>query len=115
MKTEVPSEAFECELFAGWLEERGYLFSHLSQNTFTRSWAVKAKLKRAGVRKGVPDYIICLKNKPRLCFIEMKRVKGGKQSPDQVRWIKAINQTGNVARVCEGFSQACEAVCAAEK
>lgn len=113
----VPSEDYEGACFAEWLRDNNYLFSHLAQNTFTRSYAVKAKLKRVGVNKGVPDYLICLKNKPRLIFIELKRLKGAKVSPEQANWIIAINQPGTGARalVCKGFIEAREAICELEK
>lgn len=114
MKTVVPSEDYEGARFAQWLQDNNYKFSHLSQNTFTRSWAVKAKLKRAGVQKGVPDYIICLKRKPLLCFIEMKRQTGGQVSSEQKDWIKALNEAGARALVCRGYEEAVKAINEAE-
>jgi Holliday junction resolvase len=57
------------------------------------------------VKSGVPDYIIYHKNK--LLFIEMKRVKGGKVSPEQEEWIFKLNTVDGVeAVVCYGFDQA---------
>lgn len=100
-----PSEDYEGACFALWLDQQGYLFSHLAQNTFTRSYATKAKLKRAGVKPGVPDYCVLLHG-PRTVFIEMKRVKGGVVSKEQKEWIKALNERGTPAAVCRGFEEA---------
>lgn len=109
-----PSEEYEGELFASWLSDQGYLFSHLAQNTFTRSFATKAKLKRAGVKPGVPDYLICLKNQ-RLMFVELKRIKGGQVSVEQKEWLSNISACGCLAIVAKGFEAAREAVLKAEE
>lgn len=105
MKPVVPTEDYEGECFALWLETEGYKFSHLAQNTFTRSWSVKAKLKRAGVKRGIPDYLVLLPNLA--LFIELKRVRGGKLAPEQREWIEALNRIpGCAAHVAKGFEAA---------
>lgn len=114
MKSTVPSEDYECKRFADWLGDNQYKFSHLAQSTFTRSVSVKWKLQQMGVKKGVPDYIICLKRKPILFFLEMKRRRGGRVSPEQTEWIKAINEHGARAVICYGFDDAKMAVLQAE-
>lgn len=112
-KTFVPTEDYETTLFAQWLEESGYLFSHLAQNTFTRSWSVKQKLTRNGVKKGVPDFLLCLK-RGGVMFVELKRTKGGKVSPEQKIWLEQLNAAGAIAVVAKGFEQAKQEVLAAE-
>ena len=60
---------------------------------------------RMGVRKGAPDLLLITKKG--LLFIEMKRIKGGKVSPEQREWIDALNAIPNVeATVCYGFEEA---------
>ena len=98
-------EKDECFLLVEYMELKNLKFSHIHHEMFTRSYAQKNKAKALGVRSGVPDYIICLKDK--LLFIEMKRLKGGKTSNDQAEWIESLNGIPNVeAVVCCGFDEA---------
>ena len=60
------------------------------------------KLKNEGVSKGVPDLFI---PEWRL-WIEMKRVKGGRLSPEQKDWIEYLNGCGYTAMVCQGSDDA---------
>lgn len=63
-----------------------------------RSRATAARLKAEGVSRGVPDLFI-----PEWSlWIEMKRTKGGKLSPDQVNWIKYLKDLGNTVHVAYG-------------
>ena len=111
MKTLYPSEQFEGERFAEWLESQGYLFSHLAQSTRTSNWGSKMKNKRAGVKPGVPDYLICLKSR-RLLFVELKKAKGGQVSLAQQSWLLQLNICGAKAVLARG---AAEAIAAVEK
>jgi hypothetical protein len=104
-KTNMLTEYEECVLLADYLRAMKIPFSHLAQSTFTKSWGVKIKNSKMGVNKGIPDYIIFLKNK--LLFIEMKRVKGGVISQEQTDWLKRINSVdGCLGVVCKGFDEA---------
>lgn len=117
-KTNVPvktykallSENEEAVLLAGYLlmlQRMGKIpvYSHIPHETYTTSWTAKRRNTRAGVRRGVPDYIVPTAHK--LLFIELKRTKGGTVSPDQEQWIEALNQIPNVeARVCRGYEAA---------
>jgi hypothetical protein len=51
------------------------------------------KNKRDGLRAGLPDLLVILPHK--LLFIEMKRLKGGKVSPEQQDWIEQLNKIGD--------------------
>lgn len=63
------------------------------------------KLKAIGLAPGIPDLFIFLPGK--LLAIEMKRVKGGKVSDNQKRWIKIINSFPYAeACVCKGADEA---------
>ena len=64
-------------------------------------------LKASGVRKGVPD--ICLpvgRGGYHALYIELKRVKGGRLSPDQRQMLADLNAEGNFAVVCRGAEDA---------
>ena len=70
-----------------------------------------ARLKAAGVKSGVPD--ICLPV-PRAgyhgLYIELKRQKGGRISPEQTEWIDALIKQGYCAAVCRGWEAAREEI-----
>lgn len=67
-----------------------------------RSKAVAAKLKVEGVTPGVPDlFIPALK-----LWVEMKRVKGGRLSPEQKDWINYLASVGYVCFICSGAEDA---------
>lgn len=73
-------------------------FSHIPQETFTKSWGTKRKNKAMGVRSGVPDMLIVYPKA--ILFLELKKEKGGVLSPFQVRWLDALSATGKVTAVC---------------
>lgn len=104
-----PTEYDECLALVHYLELRGFLFTHIPAETFTRSWGIKMKNKRMGVRSGFPDYVAIVKG--RLFFIEMKRKKGSKVSPEQRQWIEELNKVPNVvAAICRGADEAIELI-----
>ena len=104
-KNETLSEYEEAVVLAQYLTLKGYKFSHIPAETFTKSWGVKMRNKRQGVNRGVPDYLIVKGNK--LIFCELKRTKGGVISEQQQSWINALNECmGVVAFVAKGFEEA---------
>lgn len=64
-------------------------------------------LKATGVVAGVPDLFI---PEPRGVyhglFIEMKKAKGGRLSPEQRVWLASLSDRGYKAVMCEGFEAA---------
>jgi len=99
------TEYEECVVLAEYLDLKGYTYSHIAQETFTKNWGTKMKNKKQGVRKGVPDYIIIVKSK--LVFIEMKRKGRSVVSLEQANWIDKLNKCNNVyAYVCKGADDA---------
>lgn len=80
-------------------------------NGGSRHKAEAARLKAAGVKSGVPD--ICLPV-PRAgyhgLYIELKRQKGGRISPEQTEWIAALIKQGYCAAVCRGWEAAREEI-----
>jgi hypothetical protein len=104
IKQIIPKEDDEDIVFADYCRLKGYLFSHLAQETYTPFWGVRNKNKRIGVNSGIPDFIILVRNK--VVFIEMKRIKGGVISEEQQNWIDELNKHGVIATVCRGAEEA---------
>ena len=64
------------------------------------NFRVLNKLKRAGLSKGVPDIFIPVpRNKYCGAVIETKK-PGGKLSPEQVEWLKNLEELGWKVSVC---------------
>lgn len=66
-----------------------------------------AKLKGEGVRAGVPD--LCLpvsRGGYHGLYIELKRISGGRVSPEQRKWLESLRQEGYMAVVCHGWDEA---------
>lgn len=75
-----------------------------------RHIAVATKLKREGVKSGVPD--VCLPVPRRSyhgLFIEMKFNKN-KPSAKQKDWIEALSEQGYFVRVCYSWQEASECI-----
>lgn len=64
------------------------------------------KLKEEGQTEGVSDLILLISRKGfgALC-LEMKRQKGGKQSPEQKEWQEAAEAAGNRYVVCKTIEE----------
>lgn len=111
----VPSEHDEQVAFVEWLEVNGYKFSAIPNATWT-SFSQQKKNKAEGVRPGLPDLLVIVKN--HLVWIEMKRSdlkpkRGGKGglSKHQIGWIEALNGCANCqAYVCYGYTEAVNTV-----
>ena len=86
------------------------LLMHIPNGGY-RHPATAARMKAQGVKAGVPDIFLPV---PRDGFhglwIEMKRVKGGKVSPEQKEWIEILNSYGYFAIVCRGADEAIHAL-----
>lgn len=64
-----------------------------------------ASLKSQGHYSGIPDLVVLLGN-GKICFIELKRQKGGVVSEEQKKWIDYLNNNGYPAKVCKGCDEA---------
>ena len=74
-----------------------------------RNVLVAVKLKKEGVRRGVPDMFLALaRGGWHGLFIEMKRRRGGVVSPEQAAYIEALRAQGYRAEVCKGCDEALE-------
>ena len=68
------------------------------------------RLKRAGVKKGVPDlFLPAARGNYHGLYIEMK-YGNGKTSKEQKEWIEKLNKQGYKAVVCNGFEEARETI-----
>lgn len=107
----IPSEHEEQCAFVEWLEDNGYRFSAIPNATWT-SFSQQQKNKREGVRPGLPDLLVIVRDQ--LVWIEMKRSdlkpkRGGRGglSEHQIGWINALNACNNCeVFVCYGYSEA---------
>jgi len=113
MEEFIPSEYEEQATFVEFLELKGIKFSAVPNSTYTTSWQAKRDNYVLGLRKGMPDLIILIKKEqskigiPCLVFVEMKRLKRSKTSPEQKEWIEEFNKIANIeAKVCFGASEA---------
>lgn len=98
------SEHLEQAEFVSWFR-KNYHPTHrifAIPNGGYRGKAQAVALKAEGVTAGVPDLMI-----PSLkLFIEMKKEKSGKVSPEQKEWLEYLNNNGYEAVICNGFEQA---------
>ncbi len=104
--TIIPSEHQEQVKLIQWLKLKK-LHYNATPNGEKRHISVAKRLKAEGVSKGYPDINVYTPSKM-LC-IELKRVKGGRVSPEQREWIKYLNGLPYVeAKICKGFEEARE-------
>lgn len=102
----IPTEYEEQVKFSVWLTLKGVKHS-ASANGGSRHLLEAIHLKKMGVSKGFPDIEIPLPTKRyHGLYIEMKRLKGGKVTPEQKEWINYLNDKGYFATVARGFDEA---------
>lgn len=69
------------------------------------------RLKAEGLKPGVPDLVLpCARGNYHGLYIEMKRVKGGKVSPEQHEYIAFLRAEGYCVEVCQGHGPAVDAI-----
>lgn len=114
IKLKPPSEHTEQEMLCSWLsliQNRYNLrFYAVPNGTPLRTakgktnWGYINKLKREGVKPGVPDLVILQDG--RALYIEMKRQKGGIRSEEQKEWHSWLMNNNFSSAVCKGFEEA---------
>lgn len=91
--------------YASWQQEPEWGLMFSIPNGGFRSKRTGAKMKRTGLKAGVPDlYLPVARDKYFGMFIEMKSEKGRVQ-PNQAVWIADLKEQGYRVEVCYG----CEA------
>lgn len=92
-----------------WCHIKGYPFNQLFAipNGGKRGKATAGRLKASGVKAGVPDlFWPVARNGHHGLFIEMKRLKGGRESDAQVHMGDALAKEGYAVKLCRGFDEA---------
>ena len=102
------TEAQEQILFVTWLQKQGFRVSG-SANGGSRHLLEAIKLKRMGVASGFPDIEVPLPSGQYHGFyLEMKRKRGSKLSPNQIDWLNYLRDKSYYAEVAYGFDEAKE-------
>jgi hypothetical protein len=105
-KPNVPTEELEQVRFVVWLESQK--IAHFAiPNGGHRHVLEGMKLKRSGVKSGVPDLFIPMASGGyHGLFIEMKRTIGGKVSDNQLYWLSLLRENGYYADIANGCDEA---------
>ena len=112
-KVLIPHEDIEQGLLMEWTSyqigrfpELALLF-HIPNEAGTRTIRDTMRLKKLGVKAGVPDLFLPVARWGwHGLFIEMKRQKGGRVSEAQQEWRNSLVDQGYLVRVCNGFDEA---------
>jgi len=114
----IPTEDTEQLAVVAWCEgyavadERARLLLHVP-NGGSRHIVEASKLRRLGVRAGVPDLLLPVAVAPyHGLWIEMKRRKGGLVSAAQHGWIDALRAEGYAVAVARGADEAIDTIIA---
>ncbi len=76
-------------------------------NEGKRSVVTGARLKSEGLKPGVPDLCLAVaRGGAHGLYIEMKRTKGGRVSPQQAAWLEKLAHEGYATAICKGWEQA---------
>lgn len=104
---QLPSEHWEQAQVVSWFRRKyDPVRIFAIPNGGWRSKATAIKLKVEGVSRGVPDLFV-----PQFgLWIEMKRIKGGRLSPEQKDWITYLEEAGNAVLVCYGHEHAIQEI-----
>lgn len=110
-KAPILTEHQEACRFSAWLDAHGYTSTHIANERKSSAVGI-AKLKKEGMKKGFPDYLIMLfylqKGELKQCmvFIELKSLKG-RATIEQKQWISKLDKPENsAAAVCYGAEDA---------
>lgn len=104
----VPTEHWEQVQLFRWASCRPELaLMHAIPNGGQRDIRVAVKLRDEGVKAGVPDIFLPVPSGGKHgLYIELKRRKYGRVSPDQLRWMDALMHKGYACAVCNGWEMA---------
>jgi len=103
----IPTEHQEQCAFVQWFELKYQgVFIYATPNGGMRNVVVAVKLKKEGVKKGVPDLFV---PKWKL-YIEIKKQKGGVVTKDQKEVIEILESSGYTVFICNGCDEAIKKV-----
>lgn len=112
----MPTESEEQQALFDWAERLTYLYPELElmyhiPNEGKRSKAYGAKLRKEGLKEGVPDiHLPVARGQYHSLYIEMKRRSDSVTSQAQRRWIRNLKRQGNAAYVCHGWEEAVKVI-----
>lgn len=93
-----------CELMKNRIPQLAWIY-HVP-NGEKRDYVTAAKLKKMGVKAGVPDLVLPVSRRGyHGLYIEMK-VDKNKPSEKQRKWISHLMEEGYLVKICYGFSEA---------
>lgn len=107
----IPLEDEEYDLIVKYLDDMGFVYTHIPMETYTSSWNVKKRNKRIGVKSGFPDYVIIIpywwvgKRNNILLFAEIKRRKGSSLRANQREWLHNLRSCNELAEVFYGADE----------
>ena len=116
MKTTKPtaSETDEQIAVIEYCDVYGIPIYHIA-NEGKRTYYTGNLLRKAGMRKGVPDLCIPLpRGKYHGFYIEMKS-KSGKVTKEQIQWLKLLKNNGYATAICYGADDAINKIAAYER
>ncbi len=106
LKVRVPKEDSEQIRLCVWLDREKILYYHCP-NGGRKSRIAGAKLKRMGVKAGVPDICVPIASRGyHGLYCELKRKVGGKVSAEQRQWIADLRAQGYYVFVGKGAEEA---------
>ena len=80
---------------------------HAIPNGGKRSKSEAARMKAAGVKAGVPDmFLPVARGGSHGLYIELKRIKSGRVSAEQLAWMDELTREGYTCAVCHGWEEA---------
>lgn len=86
------------------------LLHHIPNGEY-RHPAVAKRLKRLGVKAGIPDlFLPVARGTFHGLYIEMKKRKGGRVSTEQKSWLEALTAQNYLCIVAHGSDEACDAI-----
>lgn len=116
-KMDVPSESVEQQWLFNWARlSRGKypelnLMYHIPNGGKRSGVREGAKLKREGVKAGVPDIHLPVARKGfHGLYIELKRRKGGSVKATQKKWLEDLKEQGYYACICRGADEAMKVI-----
>lgn len=112
----VPTEGEEQEALFEWANRLSFAYPELTllyhiPNEGKRSKSTGAKMKREGMKSGIPDIHLPVAKGPyHSLYIELKRRKGGTVTHAQGTWQQLLRKYGNAAHICYGWEEAAKVI-----
>lgn len=112
----VPTESEEQQALFEWAERLCKRYPELAllyhiPNEGKRSKAAGARLKKEGMKSGVPDiHLPVARGNFHSLYIELKRRKGSSTTQAQNTWLQMLGKYGNRAVRCYGWEEAAKVI-----